>query len=159
MYIVTNLPLFISVCYAVLSISTIVSQFLFTDYLRLSNTSLLRFGILTVLVSYICAGLSSTIWYFYFSIVLNGVGFGMIRPANASALSLAQDPENQGSAAGYLGSVIPIGHMLTPIIAMPIYQFNPSYLYYFSSILCFVAAIFIILNPMIKSMKFYENEI
>ena len=83
----------------------------------------------------------------------------MIRPANASALSLAQDPENQGSAAGYLGSVIPIGHMLTPIIAMPIYQFNPSLLYYFSSMLCFVAAIFIILNPMIKSMKFYENEI
>ena len=159
MYIVANLPLFISVCYAVLSISTIVSQFLFTDYLRLSNTSLLRFGIFIVLVSYVCAGLSSTIWYFYFSIILNGVGFGMIRPANASALSLAQDPENQGSAAGYLGSVIPIGHMLTPIIAMPIYQFNPSLLYYFSSMLCFVAAIFIILNPMIKSMKFYENEI
>ncbi len=159
MYIVSNLPLFISVCYAVLSMSTIVSQFLFTDYLRLSNTSLLRFGIFIVLVSYVFAGLSSTIWYFYFSIILNGVGFGMIRPANASALSLAQDPENQGSAAGYLGSVIPIGHMLTPIIAMPIYQFNPSFLYYFSSILCFVAAIFIILNPMIKSMKFYENEI
>ena len=159
MYIVSNLPLFISVCYAVLSMSTIVSQFLFTDYLRLSNTSLLRFGIFIVLVSYVCAGLSSTIWYFYFSIILNGVGFGMIRPANASALSLAQDPENQGSAAGFLGSVIPIGHMLTPIIAMPIYQFNPSLLYYFSSMLCFVAAIFIILNPMIKSMKFYENEI
>ena len=82
----------------------------------------------------------------------------MIRPANASALSLAQSPENQGSAAGYLGSVIPIGHMLTPVVAMPIYQIDPTYLYIFSAILCFIAAIFIIINPTMKSVKLLENE-
>ena len=77
----------------------------------------------------------------------------MTRPALASSLSIAQSPENQGTAAGYLGSVIPIGHMTTPFIAMPIYALNPSYLYYFSSILCITLILFIITHPEIKNIK------
>ena len=153
-----DLPLIISICFAILSISTIISQYLFTDLFGLDNSKLLKYGILIVLVSYLFAAYSSSIAIFYFAIILNGIGSGMIRPANASALSLAQSPENQGSAAGYLGSVIPIGHMLTPIVAMPIYQIDPTYLYIFSAILCFIAAIFIIINPTMKSVKLLENE-
>ena len=77
----------------------------------------------------------------------------MTRPALASSLSIAQSPENQGTAAGYLGSVIPIGHMTTPFIAMPIYALNPSYLYYFSSILCITLILFIITYPEIKKIR------
>ena len=87
---------------------------------------------------------------YYLSIIVLGFGFGMTRPALASSLSIAQTPENQGSAAGYLGSVIPIGHMTTPFIAMPIYAINPAYLYYFSSILCIGLVLFIIFNPTIR---------
>ena len=153
-----DLPLIISICFAILSISTIISQYLFTDLFGLDNSKLLKYGILIVLISYLFAAYSSSIAIFYFAIILNGIGSGMIRPANASALSLAQSPENQGSAAGYLGSVIPIGHMLTPVVAMPIYQIDPTYLYIFSAILCFIAAIFIIINPTMKSVKLLENE-
>ena len=77
----------------------------------------------------------------------------MTRPALASSLSIAQSPENQGTAAGYLGSVIPIGHMTTPFIAMPIYAYDPSYLYYFSSILCITLILFIITYPEIKKIR------
>ena len=97
-----------------------------------------------------------TLSIYYLSIIVLGFGFGMIRPALASSLSLAQTPENQGSAAGYLGSVIPIGHMTTPFIAMPIYSINPSYLYYFSSFLCICLILFIIFNPLIRKTKTYE---
>jgi MFS family permease len=94
-----------------------------------------------------------TISVYYLSIIVLGFGFGMTRPALASSLSLSQNPENQGSAAGYLGSVIPIGHMTTPFIAMPIYAINPSYLYYFSSILCISLVLFIILHPKLRNLK------
>ena len=94
-----------------------------------------------------------TISVYYLSIIILGFGFGMTRPALASALSVAQTPENQGSAAGYLGSVIPIGHMTTPFIAMPIYAINPSYLYYFSSILCISLILFIISHPIIRKSE------
>ena len=59
------------------------------------------------------AALASSIALFYLAMMINGFGGGMFRPANASSLSLAQTPDNQGKAAGYLGSVMPIGHVLT----------------------------------------------
>ena len=145
-----NLPTLISMTFALLSISTIVSQYIFTDAFPMNNYNLLLFGTLLLIFSYFTMAFYQTISVYYLSIIVLGFGFGMTRPALASSLSLAQSPENQGSAAGYLGSVIPIGHMTTPFIAMPIYSINPAYLYYFSSVLCIALIIFIISQPILK---------
>ena len=90
---------------------------------------------------------------YYLAIIINGLGGGLLRPAISSSLSLAQSQEHQGSVAGYLGSVYPIGHILTPVLAMPIYALNPAFLYYFSSILCLICFIFIITNPVLKTNR------
>ena len=145
-----NLPTLISMTFALLSISTIVSQYIFTDAFPMNNFNLLLFGTILLIFSYFTMAFYQTISVYYLSIIVLGFGFGMTRPALASSLSLAQSPENQGSAAGYLGSVIPIGHMTTPFIAMPIYSINPAYLYYFSSVLCITLIIFIISQPILK---------
>ena len=145
-----DLPLVISLTFVVLSLSTVVSQYIFTDMKPISNDKLLIYGNFIILISYIMAALSSSIALFYLAMMINGLGAGMFRPANASSLSLAQTPDNQGKAAGYLGSVMPIGHVLTPIIAMPIYQLSPDYLYFFSAFLCFVSLLFIMLHPMLR---------
>ena len=145
-----NLPTLISMTFALLSISTIVSQYIFTDAFPMNNFNLLLFGTLLLIFSYFTMAFYQTISVYYLSIIVLGFGFGMTRPALASSLSLAQSPENQGSAAGYLGSVIPIGHMTTPFIAMPIYSINPAYLYYFSSVLCITLIVFIISQPILK---------
>ena len=145
-----NLPTLISMTFALLSISTIVSQYIFTDAFPINNFNLLLFVTLLLIFSYFTMAFFQTISVYYLSIIVLGFGFGMTRPALASSLSLAQSPENQGSAAGYLGSVIPIGHMTTPFIAMPIYSINPAYLYYFSSVLCITLIIFIISQPILK---------
>ena len=151
-----DLPIIVSMSFALLSISTIVSQYLFTDAFPISNFKLLIYGSFLIMFSYITMGYFSKISIYFLSITINGLGAGMLRPALSSALSLSQRPENQGSAAGYLGSVYPIGHMLTPIIAMPIYAINPSFLYYFSSILCISLIIFIISHPIFRMNN--ENE-
>jgi MFS family permease len=151
-----DLPIIVSMSFALLSISTIVSQYLFTDAFPISNFKLLIYGSFLIMFSYITMGYFSKISIYFLSITINGLGAGMLRPALSSALSLSQTPENQGSAAGYLGSVYPIGHMLTPIIAMPIYAINPSFLYYFSSILCISLIIFIISHPIFRMNN--ENE-
>ena len=151
-----DLPIIVSMSFALLSISTIVSQYLFTDAFPISNFKLLIYGSFLIMFSYITMGYFSKISIYFLSITINGLGAGMLRPALSSSLSLSQTPENQGSAAGYLGSVYPIGHMLTPIIAMPIYAINPSFLYYFSSILCISLIIFIISHPIFRMNN--ENE-
>ncbi|MDC0405944.1 MFS transporter [Gammaproteobacteria bacterium] len=147
---IDDLPILISMTFALLSISTIVSQYLFTDAFPLSNNKLLLCGCLLLLFSYITMALFPKISIYYLSIIINGIGGGMLRPAISSSLSLSQTPEHQGIAAGYLGSVYPVGHILTPVLAMPIYAINPSYLYYFSSILCLICFIFIISHPIFR---------
>ena len=153
-YELENLPTLISMTFALLSISTIVSQYLFTDAFPLNNFNLILFGTILLIFSYFTMAFYVTISVYYLSIIILGFGFGMTRPALASALSISQTPENQGSAAGYLGSVIPIGHMTTPFIAMPIYAINPAYLYYFSSILCISLIFFIISHPIIRKSQY-----
>jgi len=147
---IDDLPILISMTFALLSISTIVSQYLFTDAFPLSNNKLLLCGVLLLLFSYITMALFPKISIYYLSIIINGIGGGMLRPAISSSLSLSQTPEHQGIAAGYLGSVYPVGHILTPVLAMPIYAINPSYLYYFSSTLCLICFIFIISHPIFR---------
>ena len=147
---VDDLPILISMTFALLSISTIFSQYLFTDAFPLSNNKLLLCGVLLLLFSYITMALFPKISIYYLSIIINGIGGGMLRPAISSSLSLSQTPEHQGIAAGYLGSVYPVGHILTPVLAMPIYAINPSYLYYFSSMLCLICFIFIISHPIFR---------
>lgn len=145
-----DLPLVISLTFTLLSISTVVSQYIFTDLKPVANNKLLIYGTFLISISYIFAAFSSSIALFYLAIMVNGFGSGMFRPANASSLSLAQTPDNQGKAAGYLGSVMPIGHILVPIIAMPIYQYQPEYLFFFSASLCFISLLFIIGHPLLR---------
>ena len=145
-----DLPLVISLTFVVLSISTVVSQYIFTDLMPIKNNKLLIFGTFLIMISYLMAALATSIALFYLAMMINGLGAGMFRPANASTLSLAQTPDNQGKAAGYLGSVMPIGHVLTPIVAMPIYQLKPEYLYLFSAALCFISLLFIIGHPLLR---------
>ena len=145
-----DLPLVISLTFGLLSISTVVSQYIFTDLKPIANNKLLIYGTFLLAISYIQAGLSTSIALFYLAMMVNGMGAGMVRPANAAALSIAQTPDDQGTAAGYLGSVIPIGDILTPLVAMPIYQYAPHYLYYFSAFLCFIALLFIIGHPILR---------
>ena len=147
---IEDLPILISMTFALLSISTIVSQYLFTDAFPLSNSKLLLCGVLLLLFSYITMALFPKISIYYLSIIINGICGGMLRPAISSSLSLSQTPEHQGIAAGYLGSVYPVGHILTPVLAMPIYAINPSYLYYFSAMLCLICFIFIISHPIFR---------
>ena len=145
-----DLPLVISLTFVVLSISTVVSQYIFTDLMPIKNNKLLIYGTFLIMISYLMAASATSIALFYLAMMINGLGAGMFRPANASTLSLAQTPDNQGKAAGYLGSVMPIGHVLTPIVAMPIYQLEPGYLYLFSAALCFISLLFIIGHPLLR---------
>ena len=113
-------------------LNTILERGITTDYaefLLISAIMILIVGSFLLVFSYFTMAFFQSISFYYLSIMILGLGFGMTRPALSSSLSLAQSPENQGSAAGYLGSVIPIGHMTTPFIAMPIYAINPAYLY------------------------------
>ena len=68
-----DLPLVISLTFVVLSLSTVVSQYIFTDMKPISNDKLLIYGTFLILISYIMAALSSSIALFFYS-QLSGSG-------------------------------------------------------------------------------------
>ena len=63
--------------------------------------------------------------------------------------------EHQGKANGFMGMVIPVGHIFSPLIAMPLYMASPQYPYLLGFIIMFCSFIFIQLN---KRHKWIRNK-
>ena len=89
----------------------------------------------------------------YISLFFYGLGGGMLSPGVSSSLSISVGKENQGSASGFLGMVIPVGHVISPIISMPLYSVSPSYPYLLGSVLMLISFIFILSNNRHKWIK------
>ena len=77
----------------------------------------------------------------------------MLGPGISSSLSLSVGKEYQGVAGGFLGMVIPIGHVISPLISMPLYMLNPSLPYLLGAALMLLASIFIFFNKRHKWIR------
>jgi MFS family permease len=70
----------------------------------------------------------------------------MLGPGISSSLSLSVGKENQGAASGFLGMVIPVGHVISPIIAMPLYVLSPKAPYLLGVFVMFLTIVFVFFN-------------
>ena len=95
------------------------------------------------------------VWGLYIYSVLNGIGFAIVRPSYASALSQSHDESFQSSAAGLLGSTYPIGHMIAPLF-VSLYVYGYFYLYSLSAIVCVITVAFTMFHPYILKTNEYK---
>ena len=72
---------------------------------------------------------SKTLSLIYFSFFLFGLGQGTQSTGLAAGISLSVGKHHQGKANGFMGMVIPVGHIFSPLIAMPLYMASPHYPY------------------------------
>ena len=79
--------------------------------------------------SFIALIFSNEIFALVGALMLNGIGLGITRPSYNSALSLSHDKKFQSSAAGMMGSTLPIGHMAAPLL-IGLYLVDSAYLYF-----------------------------
>jgi MFS family permease len=56
------------------------------------------------------------------ALIVLGLGFGMLRPGIAAAGSLAVAYDEQGSAAGVINGLGAAGHVVSPFVALPLYE-------------------------------------
>jgi MFS family permease len=87
-----------------------------------------------------------------------GFGGGLARPGNVSILSLSINKNEQGSASGLMGTVFPLGHLLTPFTIMPLYMLNPSYPYLLISFVGLFLIIYMFYNQKIF-FNFIKTEV
>ena len=130
-----DLYFFVSIGFAIVALSGLLTQLLIVDRYSLDPKMLVFIGLsLMTLIFYLLSSVNE-ISSFYILLAIFGFGGGLARPGNVSILSLSIDKNEQGSASGLMGTVFPLGHLLTPFSIMPLYMINPSYPYLLISFL------------------------
>ncbi len=113
---------------------------------------LLVWGAAIALVGYVVFVLSGSYLPLVLALVLHGIGLGMLRPGLGAAASLAVGPNEQGGAAGLITATGPVGHVISPFIIMPLYQFNHHGPYVLNGVLMAGLLVYILTSPRIRAV-------
>ena len=142
-----------SVGFMLTGLGVLNGQLLIADRLQTSPGSLIKLGVIFNCLSLLGYAYSSSLVQVYICLFFFGLGNGMLGPGIASSLSLSVGKDYQGVAGGFLGMVIPIGHVASPLISMPLYTINPVYPYILGSSLMFLCTVFIFRNKRHKWIR------
>jgi MFS family permease len=136
----------------------LITQLFIVDKYSLNPKFLVFIGlILMSLIFYLLTNVNE-IFSFYILLAIYGFGGGLARPGNVSILSLSINKNEQGSASGLMGTVFPLGHLLTPFSIMPLYMLNPSYPYLLISIMGLFLIIYMFYNQKVF-FNFIKTEV
>ena len=147
-----DLYFFVSIGFAIVALSGLITQLLIVDKFLIDPKKLVFVGLLIMATVFYLLSNTKEINFFYVLLAIYGFGGGLARPGNISILSISVNSNEQGSASGLMGTVFPLGHLLTPFSIMPLYMINPSYPYLLISFL----GLFLILY-MFYNQKLFFN--
>ena len=142
-----------SVGFMLTGLGVLNGQLLIADRLQTSPGSLIKLGVIFNCLSLLGYAYSSSLVQVYICLFFFGLGNGMLGPGISSSLSLSVGKDYQGVAGGFLGMVIPIGHVASPLISMPLYTINPVYPYILGYSLMFLCTVFIFTNKRHKWIR------
>ena len=142
-----------SIGFMLSALGVLNGQLLIADRLQTSPGSLVKLGVILNFLSLTGYAFSTSLVEVYICIFFYGLGGGMLGPGISSSLSLSVGKEYQGAAGGFLGMVIPIGHVISPLVSMPLYILSPSLPYLLGASLMFFAMIFIFINKRHKWIR------
>jgi hypothetical protein len=142
-----------SIGFMLSALGVLNGQLLIADRLQTSPGSLVKLGVILNFLSLTGYAFSTSLVEVYICLFFYGLGGGMLGPGISSSLSLSVGKEYQGAAGGFLGMVIPIGHVISPLVSMPLYILSPSLPYLLGASLMFFAMIFIFINKRHKWIR------
>ena len=106
------------------SVSAVFAQIVIVQKLHLSSKSMLFGGLILATAGWLLQFLATELWMINLALAMHGMGFGLLRPGNSSLLSISVPLGQQGVTQGYLGAIVPIGHIISPIVIMPLYVYD-----------------------------------
>ena len=142
-----------SIGFMLSALGVLNGQLLIADRLQTSPGSLVKLGVILNFFALTGYAFSTSLVEVYICLFFYGLGGGMLGPGISSSLSLSVGKEYQGVAGGFLGMVIPVGHVISPLVSMPLYMLSPSLPYLLGAALMFFAMIFIFINKRHKWIR------
>lgn len=153
-YTAQEATIYVSICFGIWSVSVVVTQSLINPLFQ-SIKAMMIIGPILSSLSFVALIYSAEIFALIGTLILNGIGLGLTRPSYNSALSLSHDMKFQSSAAGMMGSTLPIGHMIAPFL-ISLYLIQPAYLYLLSAAISLFAVGFTVFHPYILKSDAYK---
>lgn len=132
------------------SMAALFGQLVIVQRFKLSAQTLIHWGIVTGVISYLILIFGFTYGQFVFGMLLSGMSGGLIRPGYGAAVSLAVPKEHQGAAAGMTGGATASGFIFAPLIGNWLYAYDPHAPYYLGAALMVLMAVYVWLSPSLR---------
>ena len=133
-----------------MSLSALFAQLVVVQRFSPSARLLMRAGGIVTILSFLLFVISHQFGPVVFALILNGLGFGLVRPGYSAAASLAVDPHEQGAIAGLTGATAGAGFIFGPMIATGLYRLSPFAPYIFGAVLMAACHTYALLSPHLR---------
>lgn len=143
----------VGVALMAMAMATLFAQIGLIQRFNLSVQFLLRWGAGVTVVSFLLMGIGNTYGLLVAAFALAGLGFGFLRPGLQAKGSLMVSPREQGAIAGIIGSTAATGHIINPLIGMPLYQWRPEAPYFLGAGLMLCLLAYVLFHPSVRDMS------
>ncbi len=133
------------------AVAALFAQLVVVQRFHLSARTLMRWGSVTCILSFALFAIGRQFGPLVFALMINGLGFGMVRPGYAAAASLSVDPHEQGAIAGLTGATAGAGFIFGPMLATGLYRISPSAPFLFGGGLMLVCWLYALFSPHLKN--------
>lgn len=134
------------------AVAALVFQIVIVPRLNLGPGFLLKTGGPLALAGFVVILIADSYPLMVTAMMLFGVGMAMLRPGFATAASLAVSPREQGTAAGALIGTGAAGHVLSPLIAMPLYMIWTPGPFVMNALLMAFLVAYVLTEPRIRAV-------
>jgi len=134
------------------SMAALFAQLVIVQRMQMTAGQLVQWGIGIGFASYVLFIVGETYGLIVFALLLSGLGFGLIRPGYAAAVSLAVGKEQQGAAAGLTGGATASGFIFAPLIGNWLYAYDAHYPFYLGAAMMIVMAIYVAVTPRLRTL-------
>lgn len=133
------------------AVAALFAQLVVVQRFKLSARTLMRLGSIACILSFGLFAIGRQFGPLVFALMVNGLGFGLVRPGYAAAASLSVDPHEQGAIAGLTGATSGAGFIFGPMLATGLYRISPSAPFIFGGGLMLVCYLYALFSPHLKN--------
>ena len=129
------------------------AQMVLIQYFRLTPLTLMRLGMPLVLGSLLLLVGAASQVQLMLSMVLLGLGIGMVHPGFRTAVTFAVEAHEQGAAAGLASAVPGYSYIFGPALGTALYGVNPFLPFLLTSLVMLAGLAVLVLNPRMRAVQ------
>ena len=130
-----------------------LAQIVLIQVLRLTPLKLLRLGMPLMLGAVLLLASAASPLQLMLSMLVLGLGTGMVQPGFRSAVTFAVEPHEQGAVAGLASAIPAYSFIIGPALGTALYGLNPLWPFLLASVVILVGIAVLVLSPRMRVVQ------